>query len=198
MKNLLHTISEDMYHRVYRLMRRDIDSRLIASALNLPLRTVLNVIARLKKNELADQQSPLLPAGEEKKSISAATFLDVYCLTKTRYSMLQLVGHLVKEEMQILEQELQKVETSVWKAVAIRMSDVVELDAACARLLLDFFTRMTSHERFVAILDPPARIEKQLIEFKIEGKVPIFGTERTFEEHAFPRKAAMAPHSRNP
>jgi hypothetical protein len=57
---------------------------------------------------------------------------------------------------------------------------------------------MTSHERFVAILDPPARIEKQLIEFKIEGKVPIFGTERTFEEHAFPRKAAMAPHSRNP
>jgi hypothetical protein len=56
MKHRQHTISEDMYHRVYRLMNRGTDPRLIAAALDLPLRTILNVISRLRKNQSTEPE----------------------------------------------------------------------------------------------------------------------------------------------
>ena len=97
MKHHQHTLSEDMYHRVYRLMNRGTDPRLIAAALDLPLRTILNVIARLRKSQSAESEIQRKP--EEEKSIKgSSSFLDVYFLTKTRYTVLQLVGYCIREQ----------------------------------------------------------------------------------------------------
>jgi anti-anti-sigma factor len=196
MKHLPQTVSEDMYHRVYRLMKRDIDSRLIAAALSLPLRTVLNVIARLKKNEAMDSgtgQSVSL----HKKVSNRQLFLDIYFLAKTRYALLQLVGYLVKEQAETLELELQKVQSSVWKAVAVKMSDVAAMDETGARLLLRFCESLRQRERFVAILDPSPEIEQSITRYGFEEKIPIFGTEHAFEEKAFLRKTVSSQRTRN-
>jgi anti-anti-sigma factor len=191
MKQHLHTVSEEMYHRVYRLMKRDTDPRLIAAALHLPLRTVLNVIARLKKNQGAHVLFDLLP-GKETTGAGGSSFLDVYFLAKTRYAILQLVGFVTKEHKETLESELQKVRESAWKAIGIRLTDVTMIDETGANALLDLCESMKQRERFMAILDPSETIERQIEAFGFEKKFPVFGTERAFEESAFSRRASTS------
>lgn len=192
MKHHQHTLSEDMYHRVYRLMNRGTDPRLIAAALDLPLRTILNVIARLRKSQSAESEIQRKP--EEEKSIKgSSSFLDVYFLTKTRYTVLQLVGYCIREQAPVLEIELQKAQSSVWKTIALRMTDVIEIDEWTAKRLLEFCVMLKARERFVAILDPPPAIEEVIVvQTGFEGKVPIFGTEHAFEEEAFSRRASSS------
>jgi anti-anti-sigma regulatory factor len=197
MKHQKHTLSEDMYHRVYRLMNRDTDPRLIAAALDLPLRTVLNVIARLRKNQLVDPVFQRKPA-EEKNKTGSGSFLDVYFLTKTRYTVLQLVGYCIREQAPALETELEKALASTWKTIAIRMTDVTAIDEWTAQRLLEFCVTLKAHERFVAILDPSPAIEQVIVQAGIEEKVPIFGTEHAFEEEAFSRRASTTQeHTRH-
>jgi anti-anti-sigma regulatory factor len=191
MKQQQHTVSEEMYHRVYRLMKRDTDPRLIAAALHLPLRTVLNVIARLKKNQGKLVMFDILP-GKEVKDAGSTSFLDVYFLAKTRYAILQLVGFVTKEHKDTLELELQKVRESAWKAIGIRLTDVNMIDETGANALIDLCELMKQRDRFMAILDPAGNIERQIEEFGFEKKFPIFGTERAFEESAFSRHAATS------
>jgi anti-anti-sigma regulatory factor len=197
MKPQKHTLSEEMYHRVYRLMNRDTDPRLIAAALDLPLRTVLNVIARLRKNQLAEPVVHGKPA-EEKNKTGSGSFLDVYFLTKTRYTVLQLVGHCTREQAPVLEIELHKAQSSSWKTIAVRMTDVTAMDEWTAQRLLEFCVTLKARERFVAILDPSSAIEQVIVRAGIEGKVPIFGTEHAFEEEAFSRReSASQEHTRH-
>jgi anti-anti-sigma regulatory factor len=192
-----HTVSEDMYHRVYRLMMRDTDPRLIAAALHLPLRTVLNVIGRLKKNQLIEPgagRSSTADAG----NTGPASFLDIYFLAKTRYGLLQLVGCIVKEHAGALEKELQNVRESAWKAVAIRLTDVTVMDETGASLLLDLCETLKLRERFIALLDPSPEIEQSIARYGFGEKVPVFGTERAFEEEAFSRRGtATQKHVRH-
>jgi anti-anti-sigma regulatory factor len=190
MKHKSAILSEDMYHRVYRLMNRDTDPRLIAAALHLPLRTVLNIIARLKRSK-PHEAFPSPAAELEIEEQGSGSFLDVYFLAKTRYAILQLVGYCTREMATVLETELLKVQTSVWKAIAIRMTDVNELDEWTAKRLLDFCTALKARERYVAILDPAPAIETVIARAGFEGAVPIFGTERAFEEEAFARRGSQ-------
>jgi anti-anti-sigma regulatory factor len=186
-----------MYHRVYRLMNRDTDPRLIAAALDLPLRTVLNVIARLRKNQRAEPVVLGKPA-EEKNTTGSGSFLDVYSLTKTRYTVLQLVGYCTREQAPALETELKKAQNSTWKTIAIRMTDVTAIDEWTAKRLLEFCVTLKAHERFIAILDPSPAIEQVIVKAGIEEKVPIFGTEHAFEEEAFSHRApANQEHTRH-
>lgn len=180
-----------MYHRVYRLMNRDTDPRLIAAALHLPLRTVLNVISRLKKTHSSETAAQPEDAAR-RESGEEASFLDVYFLAKTRFAILQLVGHCTREQAPVLETELHKVQTSQWKAIALRMTDVTALDEGTAKKLLDFCLALKARERFIALLDPAPEIEPVLVRAGFEGTIPIFGTERAFEEDAFSRRGSQA------
>jgi anti-anti-sigma regulatory factor len=197
MKPPKHILSEDMYHRVYRLMNRDTDPRLIAAALDLPLRTVLNVIARLRKNQLVE---PVVPGklAEEKNKTATGSFLDIYFLTKTRYTVLQLVGHCIREQAPVLEIELHKAQSSAWKTIAVRMTDVIAMDEWCVKRLIEFCATLKAHERYVAILDPSPVIEQVIVQAGIEGKIPVFGTEHAFEEVAFSSRVSGAQeHTRH-
>jgi anti-anti-sigma regulatory factor len=189
MKHRQHTISEDMYHRVYRLMNRGTDPRLIAAALDLPLRTILNVISRLRKNQSTEPEVQEKSEREKGKK-GSGSFLDVYFLTKTRYTVMQLVGYCTKEQEPVLETELQKAQTSSWKTIAIRMTDVTAMDDLTAKRLLEFCVSIKARERFIAILDPSPPIEEVILLAGFEGKVSIFGTEHAFEEEAFSRRAS--------
>jgi anti-anti-sigma regulatory factor len=191
-----HIVSEDMYHRVYRLMNRDTDPRLIAAALHLPLRTVLNVIARLKRTEQSEPSSPGKAAAQTNLP-ALNSFLDIYFLAKTRYAILQLVGYCTREQAPVLEIELHKVQTSVWKAIAVKLADVTAMDEWIGRRLLEFCSALKARERFVALLDPSPAIEPTIARVGFEGKVPIFGTERAFEDEAFSRRGSTTrEHSR--
>lgn len=183
----MREISEEMYHRLYRLMKRKIAPKVIAHTLNLPLRTVEHIINRMEK------------AGNEKLKLNKATiqksqkpddekYLDIYFYTKTRYSILQLVGALTKPYCERFEKELQKVLMSSWKAIALEMSDLSLIEEPCSDLIISYYPKFQEKDKFLAILDPSPAIDSQLIELKLEDHIPVFGTELAFEESAFKKK----------
>ena len=191
-----HDESDEIYHRIYRLIKRRISPHIIAATLNLPLRTVLGVISRLEKTEsLSERKHP--SHGNEKDS-GGSDFLDIYFYPKTRYAIIDLVGYLSDSYTSLLQTEITKTLASNWKAVAIRMSDIHFICDSAARVLLSSKDHFDTIGRYFAILDPSPEIESALSVFKIETGIPIFGTERAFEEAAFSKKAQrISRHSRH-
>jgi anti-anti-sigma regulatory factor len=183
----MREISEEMYHRLYRLMKRKIAPTNIAHTLHLPLRTVEHIINRMKKSD--DENLSLNKAKIQKsKKPGDEKYLDIYLYTKTRYSIIQLVGALTEQYCERLEKELQKVLMSSWKAIALEMSDLSLIEEPCSNLIISYYPKFQEKDKFLAILNPSPAIDSQLIEFKLEDNIPIFGTELAFEENAFKKK----------
>ncbi|KMQ51984.1 hypothetical protein CHISP_0973 [Chitinispirillum alkaliphilum] len=173
-------LSDTMYRRLYRLMKRNIEPAVIASTLKLPLSTVQGIISKLHQSSGA--KSSLTSKANDR-------YLDIYFFAKTRYAKLQLVGMAVQGTLKELEVEFEKIESSKWKAVAIEMCDVVELDKAASEMILQFYHEMHKTGRYVAILDPSGNIDPSLQKFGLEGTVPIFGTTNAFEDKAFSKNS---------
>jgi len=180
-------LSEDMYRRIYRLIKRQIDPRVIANTLNIPLRTVESIIHRYGKTSAEDLA---LDVEADSDDTAQNGFLDIYNYPKTRYSIIQIVGTLTKEYIDQFHDELEKTSTTAIKALAIRMSDVSNIDSAGAGILLKYFERFQTYGKYFALLDPPPELETLLSNLKIADTIPIFGTERAFEEAAFSRRSS--------
>ena len=71
------------------------------------------------------------------------------------------------------------------KAIAIRLTDVHVIDDNAITLLLDYKTRFTNKGRYLGLLDPAPDIEGVIIEKGLDERLPIFETDRAFEENAF-------------
>jgi anti-anti-sigma factor len=175
-----------MYRRLYRLIKRQIDPRRIAATLNIPIRTVINIMNRLENSpdpEIADDTTH--STGHQ------TDFIDFYYYQKTRYSVLQLVGTLTERNTELLANELQRISASPSKALAIRLTDVTSIDETGCRVLLSFFHDFKSHGKFLALLDPSQELEPILAKYNLEESIPVFGTERAFEDAAFTRKSDL-------
>lgn len=182
-------ISQEMYHRIYRLSKKNVSAHSIAATLRLPVRTVMGVINRLDRPDMKSEKDS--PSGDSASATDDSEFLDIYFYPKTRYAVVDLVGRLSDEHTNQLQTELEKVTASSWKAVAVRMYDVTELSETTARILLATKTSFDALGRYFALLDPAPAIEPHLVKFGLEEKIPIFGTERAFEETAFSKKGKM-------
>lgn len=181
-------LSQEMYTRIYRLYKRNINTQSIATTLNIPLRTVQSVISRFETS--GNLQSTESEDSSEKKSQAENTtaFLDIYTYPKTRYITIEFVGLLTDKYAESVSRELQKLLSSNWKAVGLKMNNVEQLDKSIADIILSYHQKCTSVSKFFAILDPSPEIEPQLKQFNIENVVPIFGTERAFEDNAFSKR----------
>ena len=183
-------VSEEIYHRIYRLIKRRVNAHTIAATLHLPLRTVHGVINRLEKMDPSSEQANISNKNSEKPS-DTNEYLDIYFYPKTRYAILDLVGALSDQYTEQLKTEFDKVLKSSWKAVAIRMSDVYSLSEAASGEILSASKKFVALGRYMAILDPSTTIEPAITHFKLETAIPIFGTERAFEDAAFAKKGKM-------
>lgn len=185
MRNRSDELSQEMYHRIYRMIKRNIEPKIIAATLNLPLKTINSIILRItQKNDYS-----ITDSAEVSQDHSVGDFLDVYLYTKTRYAVIQLVGVLHRQNLYLLEKEVEKSFTAPWKATALRLTDVLLIDSDSCNFILSSFKKFQGLGRYMAILDPSPQIEATLSEFKIEDTVPIFGTERAFEDAAFSKKS---------
>ncbi len=191
MQNKSDELSQEMYHRIYRMIKRKVDPQYIAATLNLPLKMINNIVFRIKQGEFSDPSA--LIAKQEDHSV--VDFLDVYLYAKTRYAIIQLVGALSKPHIYLVENELDKSIAASWKAVALRLTDVHAIDSDSCNFILSSFQKYQTAGRYLALLDPSPEIEPILSEHNMEDSVPIFGTERAFEEAAFSKKplSAKAP-----
>ncbi len=183
MSNKSSVLSIEMYHRLYRLIKRKIDPRSIAATLNLPLKTVTNVISRIEQTGNQKDQPEV--------TVETPEFLDIYFIPKIRYGLIQLVGNLIAPKLEQVQIELEKVANAPWKAVALQLTDVQSIDSEASAMLMSFNQRFAKIGRFFAILDPSPYIEDDLKDLGIDGSIPIFGTERAFEDAAFSKKSVF-------
>ncbi|MFW6221077.1 MAG: STAS domain-containing protein [Fibrobacterota bacterium] len=170
----------EIYHRVYRLAVKNVDPQRIAATLNLSLKTVQSVIYRIQsaKKSLKSEHPESLPP-------SQGTYLDLYVLPKTRYVVLDLSGWVTEQHLDRLREEINNIKASEWKTVAILMAEVKEIDQPALDVIMNFSQTYANKGRYVAILDPSQDIEPFIEENNLEESIPIFGTEKMFEEKAF-------------
>lgn len=181
-------LSQEMYTRIYRLYKRNVNIQSIATTLNIPPRTVQSVISRFETSGNSQSTEPEDSSGKKSQTENNTAFLDVYTYPKTRYIIIEFVGLLTDKYAESVSRELQKSLSSNWKAVGLKMNNVEQLDKSIADIILSYHQQCTSVSKFFAILDPSPEIETQLKQFNIENVVPIFGTERAFEDNAFSKR----------
>lgn len=188
-------LSWDYYHRIYRLALKNVDPQSIAATLHLPLRTVNNILERFQVankgkpgqtlNETTEIARTEAREHEPKKHGADLSFLDIYILSKARYAVVDLSGMVTQEHFDKLQKELNQMRSSSWKAVAILMADVVAIDEKCVNEIVRFNDEFRNRGRFAALLDPSPAIEPFIQNHHIDDRIPIFGTEKVFEEKAF-------------
>lgn len=179
-------LSEEMYKRIYRLVKRQVDPRVIANTLNIPVRTVEGIVSRLGKSSVGEFSNETGSYSNTAGNQDGG-FLDIYVYAKTRYAVMEIVGTLTSQYLAAFTAELEKAYNSSLKAFAIRMVDITQIDEQAAKTILAYFEKFQSYGRYLAILDPSPVLESLLIQYKIDQTIPIFGTERAFEDAAFLR-----------
>ena len=92
MLNHSDELSQEMYHRIYRMIKRNIEPRLIAATLNLPLKTVSSIVLRMKEKK---DSTTTDSAAVSSQYHSVSDFLDVYLYTKTRQALSYLIVYQI-------------------------------------------------------------------------------------------------------
>jgi hypothetical protein len=178
-----------IYHRIYRFARRNVDADRIALTLDLPLKTVQRVLDRFAQSE-----EGLGPEIEQEAEKEPETFLDIYIIPKVRYIVADISGWITGPNIEKIQSEFDKLSKSQWKVIALLMRDVMNMDEKGLEAVLTFRDNLAARSRYCAILDPSRSIEAFIDEHQLDERIPIFGTEKTFEDEAFStRRASMKP-----
>ena len=179
-----------IYHRIYRFAQRNVEADRIALTLDLPLKTVQRVLDKFAQaKELGELDASAI--GIEAEESEKQTFLDVYIVSKVRYVVADISGWATEEHCEKLGEELEKLKSSQWKVSVLLMKDTIEIDEKGMEIIIAFYNNLKSRGRYTAILDPSPRIEPFISAHQIEEKIPIFGTEKTFEDEAFSHRRGM-------
>jgi anti-anti-sigma regulatory factor len=176
-------ISIDIYHRIYRMAAKKIPSEQIAFTLDLPINVIRSIVDQFFPSYTeTDDNNKKVTLKEIKPD--KQSYLDIYKLQRLRFSIIDLNGMVTDDHVTRLQEEFNKVQNSNSKMIAIRMLNVKSIDEAGLSIILSFFKDFTHKGRYTAILDPSKEIETFLIEQEVEKKIPVFGTEKAFEDSA--------------
>lgn len=176
-------ISIDIYHRIYRMAAKRIPSDQIAFTLDLPINVIKNIVDRFFQPSIETPNNDEKKVPKEYKS-EKQSYLDIYILQRLRFSIIDLNGMVTEDHITHLQEELNKILKSNLKMIAIRMANVKTINEAGLSTILSFFREFLNKGRYAAILDPSKEIETLLIEKEVEKEMPVFGTEKAFEENA--------------
>ena len=186
MPNKPSQLPKEIYHRLYWYAKKNIDPARIAASMGLPMKTVNHFIERFKlekdlaKPKVQGHSKAALPIDDGKEN-----FLDIFIFSKTRHTVVDINGFIDKKTSGKLKEMLQKAKSFHRNPVALKLTGVQCIDHVGAETILFLYAEFKQRGRYCAILDPSVAIEPLLKQFGIEDKIPIFGTEIAFEEHAF-------------
>ena len=170
---------------MYWYAKRNVDPARIAAALNLPIKTVqhlIDILGEEKKPDGAKHLKKQLPFAAE--ASSADDFLDLFAFTKTRYTVVDISGSIVKQYLPKLRELLLKVGIADRKPFALKMTDVALIDESGIAAIKTLYTGFKHQGRYCAILDPSPAVESVIKQHGLDTIIPIFGTEIAFEEKA--------------
>ena len=181
-------VSIDMYHRIYRLAVRKVPADQIAITLDLPINTVRSIIEQFFSHNKTTPNEKAVSASKKDTSPSRQSYLDIYVLQRLRISVVDINGMVTENHKDVIESELNKILNSDLRLVALLMANVKAIDETGFSSLLTFHEQFTAKGRYSAILDPSRATEAFIEKNELESKIPVFGTEKTFEENALKTK----------
>jgi anti-anti-sigma factor len=187
MHNKQSQLPQDIYHRLYWYAQRNVDPKRIAGALNLPIKTVMHLIDKLKsEKQIPDNETPKdQKAREGAREADKSCYVDVFMFAKTRYTIIDISGNIDKNNTQKMREELIKLVGADRKPLALKMADVWSIDESGIMAIKTLYTGIKHQGRYCAILDPSPAMEEGIKKFGLDETIPVFGTEIAFEEHAF-------------
>lgn len=189
MKKSPQELSIEIYHRIYRLAAKKVNAQQIALTLDLPVTTVRNVLERFYTGSKKEQEKTAQASLEKHdKETTEQTYLDIYILQKTRSTIIDLNGMATVENISRLQKELDTVLNSNMRIVAIMLAHVKKIDTEAFHVIYKFYKDFHAKGRYTALLDPSPSIENFIVDNEVEKKIPIFGTEKAFEENALKTK----------
>jgi anti-anti-sigma regulatory factor len=178
-------LSMEIYHRIYRLTKKNVDPQQIAVTLSLPFKTVQNVVERIQAGLEAKAAGRLQKAAAKAEAKDQEPYLDIYTLPRGRYAVLDINGDLIEEHVPALERELKGMLKAQWKSIALLMKSVRSMDESALHAVLTFRDEYLRHGRYTAVLDPSSAVDHLLTGTEEAVRLDVFGTEKTFEERAF-------------
>jgi anti-anti-sigma regulatory factor len=183
-----YNFPKEIYHRIHWYAKRNVDPQTIANTLKIPLKAVKTFLEKLSLEEQNFEKKNFqtnIKAQSSFKKDEIKDFLDIFRYEKTRYAVIDIGGMLTEKNIEKLNQELTKLLTTNFKAIALKMSDVMMIDEKGFNAICAFCEAFSKTNRFAAILDPSLEVEKFLEKFGQQSKIYIFGTESAFEQKAF-------------
>lgn len=182
--------SIDIYHRIYRLVSRKVAIDQIAVTLDLPVNAVRNVVDQLtlskRKNKTPAKSEKIIQNNTDVEMDN--TYLDVYILHRMRFTIMDLTGMIVQKHLVHLQAEFDKMLHADVKSLALLMSNVRAIDVEGIEILKTFHKSFVDKGRYTAVLDPSLSIESFIDEHELEKTIPVFGTEKMFEEKSLKRR----------
>ena len=161
-----------LYHRIYRLNKRDFRPAQIAAALDIPLGTVIKVLKQLEQSKMEVSGHGTHHKHEHGEA--------VYIVVSDRklYIMLDIGGSLVLDSLKAFREELQKtLESTDMRPVVLRLTDVRIADSSAIGTITNFHKNMVKKNRKVAFLDPSREVDAIFKELNMYKIIPVYGTE---------------------
>lgn len=165
-----------LYRRIYRMRRQRFKPAEIATALELPIGTILKVIGQFENREFA---APTNVKSGAKKS-DAAYIIPV---ERNQYLILDIGGPLTYKHIRPIRDEFQKIlRREEKRATALRLADTNGVDSSAVGAIVSFNTDMTRKGARVLLLDPSREIDRLFKQLNIYERIPVFGTETALEQ----------------
>jgi len=167
----------NIYSKIYRLYKKDVDPQKISLMTNIPLKMIKSIIYKFEHEGEIDYD-------ESHKTV--APFLDISSSKLHKHVILDLSGMLVEKFIEKIKEALEEAERLTGFLVAIKLESVLEVDKAAMDFVIKFKEDIAeSTGRVVVLLSPNEEVENYIQTNKIDDKIKIFGTQSSFEDYVF-------------
>jgi hypothetical protein len=165
----------NIYHRIYKLYRRDISAQQIAATTKMPLPLVRSVIKKFvndsKGVEIVEEESNKLEY-----------YLDYHLDIQRKYTIVDVSGFIYDryvDKIKIGFKELNKQNG----IIAIKFDEVVDIEKDAMDLIIKTCKKFIKNNRTVVFLAPSPSVDEYILSENIEEIVKVFGTITTFDDY---------------
>jgi hypothetical protein len=167
----------NIYYKIYKLYQRKVPAQQISETTHIPLRTVKDLIVKF--------QSKSMLKSEKELNDFIDPFLD-YIITKHhKYVMLSFTGMVTEPFLDKIINGLEEVHKLPTHIITIRFEDVMEVDDAAMKTVMDYKEKIYQSGKVVLFLSPSLPVEEYIESNNIEEETKVFGTVNAFEDYIY-------------
>jgi len=174
----------NIYSKIYRLYKKDIDAQKISLMTNIPLNMIKSIIYKFEHGgEINDDDAQKI----------VAPFLDIASSKFHKHVILDFSGMVVEQFIPNIKDSLDEAERMTGFLVAIKLESVLSVDKASMDFIIKFKEEIAeSTGRVVVLLSPSEPVEEHIQAHGVEDKIKIFGTQSSFEDYVFRNVMGLA------